>query len=151
MATNLRLNHHKETKDNFTLNKEPYLNRWQRRFTATNATHPHYFLFKHILKAGRTSLCSYFADVFAYRNISCKDDDYRRMKKNLKRMPPKVLYVEHEFQTLIRNVLFMTRDCKNPCVLLLDSERNEISLQLLLDGFKALVISTNIPTFQASN
>ncbi|KAL7479777.1 hypothetical protein ACHAW6_005497 [Cyclotella cf. meneghiniana] len=82
--------------------REPYLNRWQRRFASINNTNATsegaYFFFKHMRKAGGTSLRSYFRDVFQYHGVSCTRDDYGRMKKRGK--APEILYVEHEFQTM---------------------------------------------------
>ncbi|KAL3781785.1 hypothetical protein HJC23_009215 [Cyclotella cryptica] len=87
---------------------EPYLNRWQRRFSTptsiNNGTNNHatnqgaYFFFKHMRKAGGTSLRSYFRDVFQYHGVNCTRDDYGSIKKRGK--VPEILYVEHEFQTM---------------------------------------------------
>lgn len=77
---------------------EPYKNRWQRRFTNNNTRG--YFFFKHIRKAGGTTLRGYFKDVFAYHGIThITRDDYPKIRKGW-RAPPDVLYVEHEFQTM---------------------------------------------------
>ena len=75
---------------------EPYKNRWQRRFS--NNTQG-YFFFKHIRKAGGTSLRSYFRDVFNYHGVKYTTrDDYPKIHKG--RVTPGVLYVEHEFQSM---------------------------------------------------
>lgn len=75
---------------------EPYNNRWQRRFT--NNTQG-YFFFKHIRKAGGTSLRSYFRDVFNFHKIKhITRDAYHKIKEG--EASPEVLYVEHEFQTM---------------------------------------------------
>lgn len=79
---------------------EPYKNRWQRRFSNNNNSTRGYFFFKHIRKAGGTTLRGYFKDVFAYHGIThITRDDYSKIRKG-RRAPPDVLYVEHEFQTL---------------------------------------------------
>jgi hypothetical protein len=90
-----------ESNNAIELTGEPYLNRWQRRFSnATNTTTTgRYFFFKHIRKAGGTSLRSYFRDVFGYHGISYSRDDYPKIRHG-KRVPPEILYVEHEFQTM---------------------------------------------------
>lgn len=75
---------------------EPFKNRWQRRFSNTSQG---YFFFKHIRKAGGTTLRSYFRDVFKYHGIQhITRDDYFKIKKGTS--SPDVLYVEHEFQTM---------------------------------------------------
>ena len=79
-----------------SVSEEPYRNRWQRRFS--NNTQG-YFFFKHIRKAGGTSLRSYFHDVFNYHGVRYTTrDDYSRIHKG--KIIPDVLYVEHEFQTM---------------------------------------------------
>ena len=84
------------------IDREPYLNRWQRRFLSSNnanaTSEGAYFFFKHMRKAGGTSLRSYFRDVFQHHGVSCTRDDYGRIKKRGK--APEILYVEHEFQTM---------------------------------------------------
>lgn len=79
-----------------TTSSEPYKNRWQRRFSNNTQS---YFFFKHIRKAGGTTLRSYFRDVFAYHGIRhTTRDDYSKIKMG--NASPDVLYVEHEFQTM---------------------------------------------------
>lgn len=77
---------------------EPYKNRWQRRFT--NATQG-YFFFKHIRKAGGTTLRSYFREVFIHHGIAHNTrDDYLHLRQGKSNETSDVLYVEHEFQTM---------------------------------------------------
>jgi hypothetical protein len=82
--------------DSVNTSAEPYKNRWQKRFSNNTGS---YFFFKHIRKAGGTTLRSYFKDVFTYHGIKhITRDDYSKIRKG--RAAPDVLYVEHEFQTM---------------------------------------------------
>eukprot|EP00956_Cyclotella_meneghiniana_P036218 scaffold122836_cov56-Cyclotella_meneghiniana.AAC.7 len=77
---------------------EPYKNRWQRRFANTTQG---YFFFKHIRKAGGTTLRSYFREVFLYHGITHNTrDDYLHLRQGKTNETSDVLYVEHEFQTM---------------------------------------------------
>jgi hypothetical protein len=83
---------------------EPYVNRWQQRFASSKARNKSggYVFFKHIRKAGGTSLRAYFRDVFAYHGLTYDVNDYRKAKDaRAKSNKDYVIhYVEHEFQTM---------------------------------------------------
>lgn len=81
---------------------EPYLNRWQRRFASSKARNKKggYLFFKHIRKAGGTSLRDYFRDVLAYHNITRNIADWRAIKNGPPINKHQIHYVEHEFQTM---------------------------------------------------
>ena len=81
---------------------EPYLNRWQRRFASSKARNKKggYLFFKHIRKAGGTSLRDYFRDVLAYHNITRNIPDWRAIKKGQPINKYQIHYVEQEFQTM---------------------------------------------------
>ena len=80
-------------------NHEPYLNRFQRRFASSKARNKKggYLFFRHMRKAGGTSLRVYFHDVMLYHNITRNVNDFRGVKGG--REPPnyQVYYIEHEF------------------------------------------------------
>ncbi|KAL7528128.1 hypothetical protein ACHAXR_002281, partial [Thalassiosira sp. AJA248-18] len=78
---------------------EPYLSRWQRRFASSEARHKKggYLFFKHIRKAGGTSLRTYFRDVLAYHNITRSVEDWRAMRRVKQTERYQIHYVEHEF------------------------------------------------------
>jgi len=80
---------------------EPYLNRWQRRFASSKARNMKggYLFFRHMRKAGGTSLRVYLRDVMLYHNVSRTLDDW----KDVKHKDPdgyQIHYIEHEFQTM---------------------------------------------------
>ena len=82
---------------------EPYLNRWQRRFSSSKARNKTggYLFFKHIRKAGGTTLRSYFHDVFQYHNLSRSVGDFRSLNKRRRRNGEYTIhYVEQEFQAM---------------------------------------------------
>ena len=82
---------------------EPYANRWQRRFSSSEARNKAggYLFLRHNRKAGGTSLRAYFRDVLAYHNITRNLDDWRAAKDGAKQPDHyQVHYIEHEFQAM---------------------------------------------------
>ena len=81
-------------------NHEPYLNRWQRRFASSKKRQKQggYLFFRHMRKAGGTSLRDYFRDVMLYHNITRNLDDFRDAKYPSTHY--QVHYIEHEFQPM---------------------------------------------------
>jgi len=81
---------------------EPYLNRWQRRFGSSRSRNKKggYLFFKHIRKAGGTSLRDYFRDAMAYHNVTRNIADWKAMNRGKGTSEYQIHYVEHEFQTI---------------------------------------------------
>eukprot|EP00581_Thalassiosira_minuscula_P012167 CAMPEP_0183714786 /NCGR_PEP_ID=MMETSP0737-20130205/9224_1 /TAXON_ID=385413 /ORGANISM="Thalassiosira miniscula, Strain CCMP1093" /LENGTH=483 /DNA_ID=CAMNT_0025943789 /DNA_START=175 /DNA_END=1626 /DNA_ORIENTATION=+ len=81
---------------------EPYLNQWQRRFASSKSRNKKggYLFFKHIRKAGGTSLRGYFRDVFGHHNITRELNDWKAIKDGRQTEQYQVHYIEHEFQTM---------------------------------------------------
>lgn len=81
---------------------EPYLNRWQRRFSSSKSRNEKggYLFFRHTRKAGGTSLRDYFRDVMLYHNITRTMDDWKAIKDGQQTPEYQVHYIEHEFLTL---------------------------------------------------
>ena len=98
-----KANHHHKLLSGKKNNVEPYVNRWQRRFSSSdsrNATGK-YLFFKHIRKAGGTSLRSYFHDVFDYHGLTRNMQEFQRSKnKTWKENKNIIHYIEQEFQTM---------------------------------------------------
>jgi len=82
---------------------EPYLNRWQRRFASSKARNKKggYLFFRHMRKAGGTTLRGYFRDVLAYHNMTVEMNDYARAKSGREQTDKyQIHYIEQEFQTM---------------------------------------------------
>ncbi|KAL9185202.1 hypothetical protein ACHAXT_002979 [Thalassiosira profunda] len=81
-------------------NDEPYASRWQRRFASSKARGKAggYLFFRHMRKAGGTSLREYFRDAMSFHNVSREQNDWRNAKNPSEEY--QIHYVEHEFQTL---------------------------------------------------
>ena len=98
-------------------NKEPYLNRFQRRFASSKerGNKGGYLFLRHMRKAGGTTLRVYFHDTLLHHNITRSTDDFRSYKAVTKEQTEKrkaktqknevivdpnhyqVHYIEHEF------------------------------------------------------
>jgi len=99
-------------------NKEPYLNRFQRRFASSKerGNKGGYLFLRHMRKAGGTTLRVYFHDALLHHNITRSTDDFRSYKSLTKEQMEKrktktqkkdevivdsnhyqVHYIEHEF------------------------------------------------------
>ena len=100
-------------------NKEPYLNRFQRRFASSKERGKKggYLFLRHMRKAGGTTLRVYFHDALLHHNITRSTDDFRSYKSLTKEQMEKRLaktqkneeeaivdpnhyqvhYIEHEF------------------------------------------------------
>ena len=63
-------------------NKEPYLNRFQRRFASSKerGNKGGYLFLRHMRKAGGTTLRVYFHDALLHHNITRSTDDFRSYK-----------------------------------------------------------------------
>ncbi len=86
--------------------EEPYVNRWDRRFKSSAARGKvgGYVFFKHIRKAGGTSLRRYLRDVFEFHGCSRSESIYEQMMTNQTNFQLRnkcdVNYVEQEFEPL---------------------------------------------------
>mmetsp|Transcript_4819 Transcript_4819/g.9755 ORF Transcript_4819/g.9755 Transcript_4819/m.9755 type:complete len:452 (-) Transcript_4819:44-1399(-) len=86
----------------YSSDTEPYFNRWKLRFSPphSNCTSTgKYLFFKHIRKAGGTTLRSYFNDVFLYHGKPRGMKEYGRSRRRPLE-PDAVYYVEQEFTTM---------------------------------------------------
>ncbi|KAL7466437.1 hypothetical protein ACHAXS_006737 [Conticribra weissflogii] len=96
----------KSKPENFNFrDPEPYVNRWKQRFSSpqSNITFTgKYLFFKHIRKAGGTTLRSYFNDVFLYHRKPRGLKEFGRSKRR-QSDPDAVYYVEQEFSTMDYN------------------------------------------------
>lgn len=90
-----------EMRINIDGSDEPYLNRWQRRFSSSEARGKEggYLFFRHTRKAGGTSLRDYFRDVLRYHNITRTLQDYK-LAKTKEEGRYQIHYIEHEFQPM---------------------------------------------------
>mmetsp|Transcript_19471 Transcript_19471/g.29028 ORF Transcript_19471/g.29028 Transcript_19471/m.29028 type:complete len:465 (-) Transcript_19471:801-2195(-) len=79
---------------------EPYMNRWHRRFSSSAARGNvgGYVFFKHIRKAGGTSLRKYISNVFEHHGLSHNISDFEQMMLNQANID--ISYVEQEFEPL---------------------------------------------------
>mmetsp|Transcript_20768 Transcript_20768/g.43666 ORF Transcript_20768/g.43666 Transcript_20768/m.43666 type:complete len:459 (+) Transcript_20768:55-1431(+) len=89
----------------YSSDTEPYFNRWKLRFSPphSNCTSTgKYLFFKHIRKAGGTTLRSYFNDVFSYhgRTRNKEDFDQSITKSRPDESDDVIYYVEQEFSTM---------------------------------------------------
>lgn len=84
----------------------PYMNRWDRRFKSSAARGKvgGYVFFKHIRKAGGTTLRRYLRDVFEYHGCSRSESIYEQMMTNQTNLQLRnkcdIHYVEQEFEPL---------------------------------------------------
>mmetsp|Transcript_15921 Transcript_15921/g.30247 ORF Transcript_15921/g.30247 Transcript_15921/m.30247 type:complete len:446 (-) Transcript_15921:60-1397(-) len=86
----------------YSSDTEPYFNRWKLRFSPphSNCTSTgKYLFFKHIRKAGGTTLRSYFNDVFLYHGKPRGMKEYGRSRRRPSE-PDAVYFVEQEFSTM---------------------------------------------------
>mmetsp|Transcript_10282 Transcript_10282/g.20852 ORF Transcript_10282/g.20852 Transcript_10282/m.20852 type:complete len:456 (+) Transcript_10282:94-1461(+) len=86
----------------YSSDTEPYFNRWKLRFSSqqSNSTSTgKYLFFKHIRKAGGTTLRSYFNDVFLYHGKPRGMKEYGRSRRRPSE-PDAVYFVEQEFSTM---------------------------------------------------
>jgi hypothetical protein len=85
---------------------EPYMNRWDQRFASSAARGKlgGYVFFKHIRKAGGTTLRAYIRNVFEHRGLSHDVSDYEKMITNQTHLNLRnnygISYVEQEFVPL---------------------------------------------------
>ena len=85
---------------------EPYLSRWHRRFASSEnrGKTGGYLFFKHIRKAGGTSLRAYMRDVLAYhgitRNMKAFENAKITERTGNKTDKYQIYYIEHEFLTM---------------------------------------------------
>jgi hypothetical protein len=85
---------------------EPYMNRWDQRFASSAARGKlgGYVFFKHIRKAGGTTLRAYIRNVFEHRGLSRDVSDYEQMITNQTNLNFRnkydISYVESEFVPL---------------------------------------------------
>ena len=110
--------HHISSSDSIYIkNKEPYLNRLQRRFASSKerGNNGGYLFLRHMRKAGGTTLRVYFHDALLHHNITRSTDDFRSYKVSTKEQMEKrkaktqkdeaivdpnhyqIHYIEHEF------------------------------------------------------
>ncbi|KAL7466249.1 hypothetical protein ACHAXS_006542 [Conticribra weissflogii] len=99
-AQNPRTNSESHTSD-----IKPYFDRWKQRFASSalpnDSSTGRYLFFKHIRKAGGTTLRSYFRDVFAYHGRTRNENDFIRSKTGATDPNNDIIYyVEQEFSTM---------------------------------------------------
>mmetsp|Transcript_3599 Transcript_3599/g.7313 ORF Transcript_3599/g.7313 Transcript_3599/m.7313 type:complete len:452 (-) Transcript_3599:22-1377(-) len=87
----------------------PYFDTWKRRFASSthsdnysnNSSTGKYLFFKHIRKAGGTTLRSYFKDVLSYHGRTRNENDFARSKTETEERKNDIIYyVEQEFSTM---------------------------------------------------
>lgn len=119
-------------------NKEPYLNRFQRRFASSKerGNKGGYLFLRHMRKAGGTTLRVYFHDALLHHNITRSTDDFRSYKVSTKEQMEKrkaktqkeeaivdpnhyqIHYIEHEFLPMDWKCPSLIQDGRNLSVLL---------------------------------
>ena len=91
---------------------EPFVNRWDERFSSSAARGElgGYVFFKHMRKAGGTTIRKYIRDVFEYHGLSRNASVYEDMVQNQTfNREYDITYIEHEYEAMDWNCRKMDR------------------------------------------